>query len=308
MNFHQVRLDQALAELIPDLSRRKIRKIIDLGGVYINSKRIRVASRLVSQGDLLEVAFDPEKLNQKPIPPYRIKEHDIVYFDHGLLAFNKPPGLASQATREQSLDHAEAAVNRYLKEHYGNSGPAILLHRLDKETSGVLLFALNKYVGDGVAELFRTRKMAKTYWAICHGIPSSPQFEVTCQLSAIDQRLGVVRQVHSGGKFSSTKFEVMSSNRHKDISLIRCLPSTGRSHQIRVHLNISGHSIVGDKRYGVKAGQFLESEEVKLTLEHHFLHASALEFARPNDQKIKIKAKPPQLFEKFGSKMDLNLG
>lgn len=278
-----MRLDLFLAECDFGLSRRKIRQVIDAGGVYINRKRARIASRALGVGDRVDVEFDLERLAKIRANNFTFTPADILLETDDFVVVNKPPGLPSQATRDQAVVHVETVLKNYYKNAGIKIPKLVLVHRLDKETSGALVVAKSDRVATFLSDQFRERAVGKEYHAICYGVfPSTPVLQ-RCFLSAIDKHSGDVRPVHSGGKLAVTKLERMGLSATAALSLIRCLPETGRTHQIRVHLNMLGHGIVGDKRY--TEGRFLLPESLAaLAVEHHFLHARKLGF-RPLDLK-----------------------
>jgi 23S rRNA pseudouridine1911/1915/1917 synthase len=291
------RIDQFLAEKLPDLSRRKVRQILDVGGCYVNNKRMHIASRQVRGGDKVRVEFSLEGLSKSRRKTFTLESADILYDAHHVIAINKPPGLPSQATRDQDVMHAEVCVREWLKARDRGGEKLILVHRLDKETSGVLLFATNANTATWITDQFRQRSLSKTYWALTRGLSKRPRFEVECYLSEIDKRTGMVAAVKSGGKPSKTSFEVRAANGDSAISWIVCHPETGRSHQIRVHLEISGLPIVGDKRYGQNTGPRLSDDLAAVASKHHMLHARELEFTpAPGVDPVKVVAEPPPDF------------
>jgi RluA family pseudouridine synthase len=302
--FSGTRLDMFISIQGIDLSKRKIKEVIDAGGVYINGKRARIASRPVNDGDLIEMQYSLETLKKIKQREHEISPEEILFHDGDVIAVNKPPGLPTQATRDQSLVHLEAAVKKYL----AKLSPFIpakkqqnvyLVHRLDKETSGVVLLATSNKATTFLTDQFRERTVAKEYLAICTGIPSEKKFTVSCFLSPIDRKTGNVAVVKSGGKSSKTVFEVLNTNKEIGICLIRCLPETGRSHQIRVHLAHKGFPIIGDKRYH-PARSNLPAALESLSSEHHFLHAASLTFKpTPDSPQVLVQAKMPPNFEKF---------
>ena len=293
------RIDIFLAKNMPNLSRRKVRTLLDVGGCYVNNKRMKIASRTIEQGDVVRVEFHKENLSKAKRHVFELRDQDILFDQFGIIAINKPPGLPSQATRDQSIEHAEIALKKWLSLHKREVKSLILIHRLDKETSGVLLFATNNGIATELTNLFRERKIKKTYLALCSGRPRESSFSVNCFLSDIDQRTGHVVIVPKGGKTSFTDFEVLATHEHDPMCLIRCFPKTGRSHQIRVHLASKNLPILGDKRYF--AGQspsWLTEEETKVIGEHQQLHALEISFEVKVDDKmhnVSIKASLPLL-------------
>ena len=295
------RLDQFLAQSGLELSKRKIRQVIDVGGVYQNRKRVRVASRTVRTGDVLEVEFDLARLSKIRANTFELTDDDILYEDDGIIVINKPPGLPTQATRDQSIVHVETCLKAWFKSSPGRVMPSrlILVHRLDKETSGALIVAKNENIATWLTDQFRERDVGKNYEAISFGVPPEKKFIQRCYLSPIDKRTGQVEPVKSGGKSSETSFELISKSAVAPVSFIRCLPKTGRSHQIRVHLDMFGLSIVGDKKY-YKGRKQISDELATLAAEHHFLHAAEIAFSpAPGKDPIIVKAKRPKNFSAF---------
>lgn len=299
---HGMRLDLALVQLAADMSRRKIRNVIDVGGCYINRKRVRMASRPVNKGDRILLQFSETGLKKLANETFALTADDILYNKHEIIAVNKPPGIPAQATRDQAIHHMAIYVRDYLRANNISRKEPQPVHRLDKETSGVMLFALSTNAMDWLTEQFKSRDVRKTYLAISYGLIPQPTFEVKCFLSQIDKRTGDVTIVGSGGKASQTYFDVLAVNKALELSLIKCKPVTGRSHQIRVHLLSRGLPIVGDKRYGSGAGRSskISAELRELAGKHHFLHAQTLEFIPvPGGDTVKIEASLPAAMAAF---------
>ena len=296
-----MRIDNVLHALIPDVSKRKIRQIIDAGGAYHNQKRIRVASRPVRSGDTVQVEYDLAALSKLRQKLFVLSDADILHDADGLFAINKPPGLASQPTRDQAVAHVVASLSDYLKERGRPFKDLMLVHRLDKETSGIILVAANPQRGAQLMEAFKERTVQKTYWAICLGIPPRNEFMVECFLSDVDRKTGMVQVVRSGGKQSRSEFTVLAKNTKLNLSLIECRPSTGRTHQLRVHLAAEKCPIVGDKRYGKPLPATVPSDLQQLTAEHQFLHARAIAFNLPDkvQRRVSIEALAPRNFVEF---------
>lgn len=295
-----MRIDLFLSAMLPDVSRRKIRGILDVGGCYVNNKRMHIASRQVRGGDKVRVEYSLEALSKAKQKKFELEDHDVIFDDQHVIAINKPPGLPSQATRDQDIMHAEVCVRAWFKKHNRPLSSLTLLHRLDKETSGILLFATNPNTATWINDQFKHRKLSKTYWALCYGVPKTDRFEVECFLSDIDKRTGNVSVIRSGGKPSKTEFLVKATNPKLGLSFIECYPETGRSHQIRVHLEHAGFPILGDKRYGlaIKKTHTLPSEIESEVLKHQMLHARKIVFSpAPNSKDVEVESNPPASFE-----------
>lgn len=256
-----------------EISAKKIKRVLDAGRCTLNGRVERFGTRLVGKGDKIECAsFGTE------VKPAKSGNGDrILYLDDDLIAFNKPPGMASDS---KSL---AAELLKY--------GPVKLLHRLDKETSGILLFARNENTAKAIEGLFKQRKMAKTYYAIVDGIPKA-------STGVIENFLGKLK-VYEGqtlwgevskdkGLISKTKWQLKTPG--KTASLVICYPETGRTHQIRVHLSSIGHPILGDMQYGRRFKSPYKAPRV-------LLHAYEIEFIHPHTGKsITIKAPLPDDF------------
>jgi 23S rRNA pseudouridine1911/1915/1917 synthase len=277
------RMDQALAKLLPEMSRRAIRRLIDQGAVYKNKARVRVASRTVMLGDSLTIylpdpgsASDPGRA-PSPKEPYRLNPTSIIQSEQELFVVNKPAGIPSQATRDQAVSHMERAVALYFRQQKLEGKP-ILAHRLDKETSGILVFATSSPTAAHVFAQFKNKTVIKEYLAISFGLPRWQTHEVSNHLCTLSEGKGMVRAVHAGGRTAITHFRVLATRPDLGLSLIAARPLTGRSHQIRVHLSDLGLPIVGDKRYLQKQPSDGHEQALSAGLERHMLHAWRLSF------------------------------
>lgn len=297
-NFDGMRLDLIWVQLEPELSRRKIRQIIDVGGAYHNRKRVRIASRTVNVGDEIVLQFNLEGLKEIKKSEIKFIADDIIFTDDNFVIVNKPPLMPSQATKDQSIMHVESCLKKHYEELKKNSFKHFqICHRLDKETSGVLIVARNKKANAFVMEQFKHKEISKFYLALCFGKPKSNTWEVKCFLTPIDKRTGMVGIVRSGGKVSLTKFKMLAYNANANISLIACFPETGRSHQLRVHLASSGLPILGDKKYCEKNIEHAKYSDLSQYFSvHHMLHAYQLKFQLLDHSEFKVSALPPKGF------------
>jgi 23S rRNA pseudouridine1911/1915/1917 synthase len=203
--------------------------------------------------------------------PHELATVGVIHEGGGLLAIDKPAGLPSHATPDPHRDHAEAAVRRLRPE-----GPLVLLHRLDADTSGVLLFATDPTVARETQRRFEAREVIKRYDALVEGrLPESTRFERKSFL-ARDGR--TMREVRSGGDAAHTDFELRARRARR--ALLEARPRTGRTHQIRAHLAALDIPIVGDRLYGGTADERLR------------LHARSLEM-----DGLVIEAPTPPGFE-----------
>jgi len=202
----------------------------------------------------------------------------VLFANDDLLAVNKPEGLASIPEGDKGRDCLLALLES------GGTGRLYIVHRLDKEASGVILFARNAAAHKHLNEQFRQRTVSKTYVALVHGV-------IAANSGTIDQpirefgsgRMGVDRQ---RGKPCLTEFQV--SERLAAYTLVQAYPLTGRRHQLRVHFYSLGHPIVGDRRYGDKAAQ--------LAFPRLMLHAQEIAFPLPTGEKVTVQAPIPESF------------
>ncbi|MBM4253038.1 MAG: RluA family pseudouridine synthase [Deltaproteobacteria bacterium] len=295
-----MRLDVYLVAAELGLSRRKIRQVIDVGGVYVNRKRVRIASRQVCRGDKIRVEYSESSLKTIRAAEPQLAAEALLYEAHGVVAINKPPGLPSQATKDQSVMHVVPSLEALFKSLGRPKTPFTLVHRLDKETSGVILVATSAARATWLTDQFRERAVRKTYLALCYGVAKSKSFTERAFLTEIDKRSGDVKVVRAGGRTAVTHFRVLSENKELGISLVACHPETGRSHQIRVHLQLNGLPIIGDKRYSGPSKRPLPAQLAELSSLHHFLHAYSLQFAPTAGSKpVLVNASMPPRFINF---------
>ena len=269
------RIDKALVHLFPDFSRRAIKRYLDVGGVYLNRKRVRIASRLVYSGDELEIVPS----TTVPVPDVSLTS---LYEDEHIVVINKPPCLPTQATRSQAVSHLTAMVQRQYGRHLR------LVHRLDQETSGAIVYAKSQAVAGFLAEQFKAKLVRKIYLALVHGVPNWRVRMHSSYLTAIRGGIGIVhehRKQSPQARLAVTKFTLLACS--QSVSLLKCEPQTGRSHQIRAHLHGLGVPIVGDKKYGDAPPSFAASAE------RHMLHAFHLAFRHPHERKELVAVQAP---------------
>tara|TARA_B100001094_G_scaffold278618_1_gene288225 strand:+ start:599 stop:1528 length:930 start_codon:yes stop_codon:yes gene_type:complete len=283
-NLTGSRLDSGLIALGLPLSRRKLRQVIDLGGVFINKRRIKVASKLISVGDRLVVRYDENALQLLKKPRQAMCAKDILFMNSKVIVVNKPAGLPSQPTRSQAVDHLVTWVKNGLKE-IGEDRSPILVHRLDKETSGCVVLCFNRGTLAFLTDQFRQRSVAKVYHSLNYGKVNSETWTINNYLKKPDKYGNVRVTSKVDGRLATTGF-VLKESLGSGISLIESRPITGRTHQIRVHSHCSGIPILGDKKY---ADVSVCAQSVSAP--HHMLHARSLTFVvAPGEKKKSFKA------------------
>lgn len=246
------RLDKVIAALAPEVSRSQARKWVENGSVYVNKKRCRMNGKLVKRGDHIRILVQEK-------PPEELKEFDpqrILFENKDWIVVNKPPHLPTHETIDNSRYHLALAVQELLAKREKKKPSEIYLgihHRLDRDTSGVILFTRRKEANAAVAQAFQNREVQKTYLAICGGPPSQPK-TIQSFLGTHPRNKRLICSVKKGGKFAETEIRTLGTTlvQGKPISLIEAKPKTGRTHQIRVHLSENGLPILGDTAYGVR--------------------------------------------------------
>lgn len=263
------RLDKVVRDRIPGLSRSQGQKLIAAGDVTVDG-RVRKPSYQVTPGEQVSISLpspEPRRTVQaEPIPL------DIVYEDPHLLGVNKPPGMVVHP----APGHPRGTLVNALLAHYpaiaeaGRRDRAGIVHRLDKETSGILVVAKDASALRALQEQFRARQVEKTYLALVHGHVDPPEgiIEVPIARHPQDrQRMAALAE----GKYARTRYRATESFREH--TLLEVHPYTGRTHQVRVHLSWFGYPVVGDAVYGPEGGTLLRGR--------HFLHAWQLQLAHP---------------------------
>ncbi|MGB9081786.1 MAG: RluA family pseudouridine synthase, partial [Desulfuromonadaceae bacterium] len=270
--------------LCPGVSKSEARRIIDRGGCTVNVALVRVASRSVKAGDVIEIGLmEAGRFRELLLPP-----EALLYEDGELIAVNKPAGINSQRTPYQLKGTLEYWVTEYFKAQ-GNSEPARVVHRLDRGTSGAMLFPKNRQGAGRLSKLFQDGLVDKLYLALVSGRPDQEVWRVDAPIGKVaSARYGVVE----GGKEAVTEFRTVASS--GEISLVEARPLTGRTHQIRVHLESVGLPIVGDATYGgLAAGRMM-------------LHCSAMTFRNVQGAEVKVTAPLAGEFEEMVCKLPGN--
>lgn len=217
---------------------------------------------------------------------------EILFEDHDFLAANKPAGLPSQPTLDKSRRDFYTLLKEQLIQRDGADSYLALHHRLDRDTSGIMLFAKSKRANLPLANLFRGREIHKTYWCLINAKNIRERWEVKNFLAEFQDgktKRSKMQSVHSGGSPALTCFSLLENLRRGQ--LIEANPKTGRMHQIRVHLSEFQRGIYGDDLY--HSPQVPKAPRL-------MLHAYALEFVHPfTNEKMKIKAPLPEDFIAF---------
>lgn len=270
-HFPPGRLDIVLASRLENVSRSRIQKLIREGQVKVDGEIILKPSFKCSGDELLQIDFPEAKesgLTPEPIPL------DVIYEDHNLIAINKTAGMVvhpSAGHRSGTLVNAILAHSPEIAGVGGVKRPGVV-HRLDKDTSGVILVAKNDQSHQLLQEQFRARRVEKLYLTLVDGIPKSSTGKIDAAIGRSKRDRKKMAVFPEGqGRDSVTKYSVIEAfDKH---SYLQVMPKTGRTHQIRVHMAFIGNPVVGDQVYGRK--------KPSLYLKRQFLHAAEIRIMIP---------------------------
>lgn len=285
------RIDNFLRRHLPGMPKNRVYRILRKGEVRVNKGRVRADYRL-QQGD--EVRIPPARVNVPGSPPPRGKADDlashILFEDKQLLVLNKPGGIAVHGGSGVSFGVIELlrAARPELKD-------LALVHRLDRETSGCLVLSKRRSALRSMHEMFREGRVEKNYLALVGGDWQYGEQLIDAPLKVTNRRGGERHViVAQDGKPAATK--VRLSRTHGVYSLMQCMPQTGRTHQIRVHLAARGHAIVGDDRYG---DPDINKTAANDGLKRLFLHAQSIAFPDSHGNELHFTAPLADDLEEF---------
>lgn len=289
-----VRIDKFLMDRLPNVTRTKIQGGIHEGFVRVNEKSIKPNYR-VHPNDVITVAL-PEPPRDTEVLPENIPL-TIVYEDAHLLVVNKPAGMVVHPAYQNwsgTLVNALAYHFQNLPQMPGNEGRPGLVHRIDKDTSGLLVIAKDEVTLTGLAKQFFDHSIERTYWAMVWGVPEPAQGTINVPVgrSLKDRRVTVAFPEGDMGRHAITHYKLLQDLRY--VSLVECKLETGRTHQIRAHMKYLGHPLFNDAMYGgdqiakgtifSKYKQFVDNC-FKL-IPRQALHAKTLGFIHPVTKKF----------------------
>ena len=300
------RLDIVLTKLLPELTRSNLKKIIELNQVKINNIIINSPSKKLKINDNIEINLLPKQ--EIKIEHYKTKL-DIVHEDKDILVINKPAGMVvhpGAGNYTETLVNALIYKYKKLSDLNGSTRPGIV-HRIDKETSGLLVVAKNNKTHADLGKQFSEHSITRTYQALVWGVlrPLNGRIETNIGRNKKNRQLMSVLEL--SGKRAITNYSTIKVYDLKNIpkiSFIECDLETGRTHQIRVHMTYKGNPLLGDKQYGKKNIKFKKinedfMEKLKL-LNRQALHAKSLGFIHPTTKEyISFESKLPSDFQKL---------
>ena len=278
-------LSDVLADFLTEalkrtVSKAKARKLIVAGVIFVEKRRVTIPSRRVQAGAAIEAHIDIEKLfgdSTSRDVHFELTADHILFEDEDLIFIDKPSGLPTHPTIDTGRNNLVAAVEEFLRRRDGLAEPYIgVHHRLDRDTSGVVLFTKSRRVNAAVADAFLNHTATKTYQAIT---VARPHVEASWTIrnylgqTAVKSKRRRYGAVRSGGDFAETTFRLIS--RFPRGTWVEAVPMTGRTHQIRVHLSEYGLPILGDDLYGADPAP--EVPDVRRLM----LHAVQLKLPHP---------------------------
>ncbi len=279
MEDRGMRLDRFLQAALASMSRKQVKRLIESGHVRLAGRTVRRADRMIAGDECFLVSGVPG-----PTPPGTLAASRVVYQDDDLLVVDKPAGLRTHAVDGEDREHLVGYVEQFL-----GGGPVHVVSRLDKETSGVVVFALRPEAAASLTEAFAKRQVGKVYRAVVHGCPVKDERTIDAPIGPVGGGRYGIRRL---GRPARTRYRVLACGRYETagkLAVLEVIPETGRTHQVRVHLAGMGHPILGDLTYGGR-----RVPGVVRTL----LHAVSIEVPHPTGgRRMRFTAPIPEEFQ-----------
>ncbi len=286
MAEYRVKTERNLIDYLIDIGykRTKVKQLMKHRAVEVNGKPAKGFDHLLCKGDTVSVSKD--KKESRVAPPLGIK---IVFEDEHLIVMEKPAGLLTIATETEKTKTAYFQLNEFLKLRNPRSRERIfIVHRLDRDTSGLIVFAKNEKVKKTLQEGWK--EVEKRYYALVEGTPEKKEDEIMSRLSETKSLKVFIDHHSERAKLSKTKYRVIKAGH--EYSLLDIFLETGRKNQIRVHLSDIGHPVAGDKKYGAKTDP----------LGRLGLHSYILMFKHPVTRApLSFESKLPNGFDRLNS-------
>jgi 23S rRNA pseudouridine1911/1915/1917 synthase len=269
------RLDKFLVICLPDFSRTRLQKMIERGVILVDANIAHKSGQMINQGNIIQVKIQPPEPTQ--LVPEAIPL-DIIFENDDLMVVNKPAGMVVHPAAGHSSGTLVHAALGHAPEMIGIGGekrPGVV-HRLDKDTSGLILLAKNDQAHRWLQDQFRLRKTIKTYIALVDGKPPTPsgRIEAPVGRDSVHRKLMTITSYNKGREAIS---EYRTLEAFKNHVLLEVHPLTGRTHQIRLHLKLIGCPVAGDKVYG--------HTHSTIPINRQFLHATRLTILLPGEVK-----------------------
>ena len=291
-NLDKKRIDAFIFEKCSQLSRTRIKNLILDNRLRINGKINQSPSKKIKVGDIISLEVpNPSKTSLKPFS-FKL---DIIYQDNDIIVINKPAGISMHPGPGNYDNTIVNALMNYEKMKLSNIGDELrpgIIHRIDKDTSGLIVIAKNNFSHENISKQFSNHSIDRVYDLLVWGKlrPQSGLIETLITRSSKNRQMMDVS--FTKGKKAITNYKTLKVFEGKNIptmSLVECKLETGRTHQIRVHMNFKGNQIVGDKKYKKKYKKLKnvneEIDKIILKLNRQFLHAKILGFNHPINKK-----------------------
>ncbi|MDR2772751.1 MAG: RluA family pseudouridine synthase [Elusimicrobiota bacterium] len=269
-DFVRQRADSFLASIYKEYSRSYFQKLIENNQVIINSKTINSSYKL-KHGDTLEIDFSPTTQNTD-IKPQKIKL-DIIYEDDDLIVINKPSAIVVHP----SYAHSDGTLLNALSGYADGKFIPYLVHRLDKDTTGLIIFAKNEKSRTSLSKQFQNRAVKKLYYAAVKGTIVEDKGRIEAPLGRSPQNRKIISVNPTAKKMAVSEFNVIA--RKDGYTLVEVRIITGRTHQIRSHMKYINHPVIGDKEYG---GQYSVNG---IDCDRPMLHSHQISFTHPKTSK-----------------------
>ena len=310
-NDKKLRIDSFIHNKEKSLSRTRIKNLILKNKLKLNNKIIADPSKIVSVGD--KIKFEIPEPEEASLKPYNYKL-DIVFEDKDLIIINKKSGISMHPGPGNYENTIVNALMNYAGGKLSNIGDKLrpgIIHRIDKDTSGLIVVAKNNKAHESLSLQFSKHTIKRIYLALIWGKlrPQNGKIETLIKRSSKNRQLMEVGLTK--GKKAITNYktiEVFENEKTPTLSFIECQLETGRTHQIRVHMNYKGNSILGDKKYKKKYKKFKnidpDLEQSILNLNRQFLHAKTIGFKHPRSGKnLRYSSKLPEELENILKKL-----
>jgi 23S rRNA pseudouridine955/2504/2580 synthase len=300
-----IRLDRWFKRHFPALTHSRLEKLLRTGQIRLEGKRVKSSDRL-TEGQMLRL---PPQLEDTPASPRKPPvqgslEEFVLYKDNAVIVLNKPPGLATQGGSGLTK-HIDGMLESLMYEKHQRPR---LVHRLDRDTSGVLVVARTVPAAAALAKSLASRDASKTYWALTSGVPPKQRGTIRAALAkegghgphGSDERMAVSES--DAAKRAVTDYEVLEQA-GTEFAWVAAKPVTGRTHQIRVHLASIGTPIVGDFKYG---GTGVKGKGAIADKLH--LHARSIDIAHPDGGRLRVTAPLPEHMRKSWELLGFDAG
>ena len=310
-NNQNKRVDVFLSKYEKKISRTKIKNLIEKGYLEINNLKVLEPSKKVNIKD--KIKLEVPELKKLEIKPYKYKL-DIIYEDNDVMVINKPAGLVVHPAAGNFDNTLVNALINYDKKNLssinGELRPGIV-HRLDKDTSGVIIVAKNNFAHTHLSKQFNEHSIDRKYIALVWGKLRPQKGEIKTFITRSSKNRQLMDVSQTKGKLAITNYktiEIYENSRVPTLSLVEYKLKTGRTHQIRVHMNFKGNPILGDKSYKKKLKKLKdvdpELNEIIKKIDRQCLHAKSLGFLHPTkNQRLFFESKLPNDLHKIIKKL-----